>query len=440
MNKYINAFSRYWILLTGDPNEDTLEYRAFNSANILSMIAIAISIPINYLLGLRMLSLGLFAILLMLMYLYYITRFRQQAKIAIILFTLVGYVLLIFNFYWNSGVNGPTPFIFFMIFHLIVIISPQKYNRVWLLLHVLVGSGLFMAQYMWPEWIKYSYSSASDRYLDINFTFVMLLVFIYFLADFTRRNYHEEKDKVKAQYITIQAKNEELELINAERNRLFSIISHDLRSPLNSIQGYLEMLAGYPLERETRAEIEQQLLDLTKHTSSMLYNLLSWSSAQLDGSRMQIRRMPVLESVKPALELQKAMALTKNIELNYDIDPSMQIMADPAMLELVVRNLLSNAIKFTPPGGHVSIYAVRDKSMVTLTIRDSGVGIPEAQALLIFSSAIKPTPGTEEEKGLGLGLMLCRDFMELQHGEIWFNSVPGEGTEFYVRLPAAGAS
>ncbi|MCD6011442.1 MAG: rcsC 1 [Flavipsychrobacter sp.] len=227
-----------------------------------------------------------------------------------------------------------------------------------------------------------------------------------------------------------------LEQMNLEKNKLLSIVSHDLRSPIDSIKSYLELLAENVLTSEERAQVEGQLAEQTRYTSDLLTNMLSWVKSQMGG--VTVNLVPV--KVKEVVDLIAGNKLTsvarKGIKLTYSINSSLEVIADFDMLKIVLRNLVNNAIKFTKPGGEITIKAERKGSEVTISVTDTGIGIPADKQEEIFSTKIHSTYGTDNEKGIGLGLVMCREFMHYQNGKIGFESTENVGTRFYIVLPS----
>jgi two-component system, sensor histidine kinase and response regulator len=264
-----------------------------------------------------------------------------------------------------------------------------------------------------------------------------MLFFSYVALGFIKSNYEIEKASSNEKTIAIEEQNVVLAKVNEEKNKLFSIVSHDLRSPLNTIQSYLELLSFDILEEKERKVAEKELVSLTKNTSDLLFNLLSWSKTQMEGVNAKLKPHNLFNVLAGTINTQHAIASQKDISFSNDIDKEAVTVCDEDMLQLVVRNLLNNAIKFTPSFGKISIHSKLSGNTVQLCISDSGKGIPEEQQKEIFSLKIQSTYGTNKEKGIGLGLVLCKEYIELQNGQIWFDSRPDVQTNFYISLPVA---
>ncbi len=370
-------------------------------------------------------------------YLYYLARYKRRFNIAGIFYCVFAYLFLLLNYYLNSGINGPTIFGFLAMFILFIAVTPQPQHKIWITLHILLVLGLLYIEYSGKILIKNTYPSPADRVKDTAGSYIVFIICLYFIINNIRNKYYNEKKLAEQRATSIIRQNQELEELNQEKNRLFSLISHDLRAPLNSIQGYLELLTDTTLPEAEKFKIETQLLSLTKHTQEMLFNLLSWSKSQLSGNAVELQSLNVYKTLEGTMEMLQNAADKKGIALKNLIDEAIQIKADADMVQLVVRNLLNNAIKFTGDDGEIVIKTQRDGNNCVISIKDNGTGIPLEKQDEIFSLKIKSALGTKKEKGVGLGLFLCGQLIELQSGKIWFNSKPGIGSEFFISLPVS---
>ncbi len=155
----------------------------------------------------------------------------------------------------------------------------------------------------------------------------------------------------------------------------------------------------------------------------------------MEGVNVNLVEVSLIEALNSTLEMQKIHALKKDIILSFSISPDLVVVADVDMLQLVLRNLISNAIKFTPSGGEISVTATAVFQECKINVIDNGSGIPEEKQHKIFSIKSEPTYGTNNEKGVGLGLVLCKEFIERQDGRIAFESNKGEGSTFIIFIP-----
>ena len=439
MHRVLRELTNYWERLVGNPTTFSLENRAFNSISIITMGLLTVLLPFNILLELKIVSIIVAVLLVLQIFFFYLSRYRRVYGISMLAYVIVSYITLIATYYLNSGSHGPALLLFFLTFNLLVAFSPRKQHWIWAFLHVLLPMLLLTKEYLHPSWIMDSYKSAENRYIDILSSYVVTLVCTYLITNYLRNNYDREKRNAEIRADKIDIQNANLEQLNQKKDKLFSIIAHDLQSPLNSIITTLHLIAEYDLKEEEKKMLGDELLTLTKNTSNMLSNLLTWSKMQMDGRGVRLSSVHVYDVIERVLSIQKIVADKKSISIVSRIDPSVFVTADNNMLELIMRNLINNAIKFTPTGGHVTISLQIKNDHCQLMVADNGIGIDPSQKEEIFSLKSQSTYGTNNEKGIGLGLVLCRELLELQDGELWFESVPGQGSTFFATIPVSEA-
>ena len=226
-----------------------------------------------------------------------------------------------------------------------------------------------------------------------------------------------------------------LEEANRSKNKLFSVISHDLRSPLNSLQGLFMLLQDGHLSANEVRDLLPELSQRLHQTYSLLDNLLIWAKSQMDGIRAHPAMLTLLPLAQEIKQLVAGQAEHKNIHISVDIPPSLQAYADLDMVMIVLRNLLTNAIKFTNEQGTIRVTGHQEQDFVHLKVEDTGVGISEAGQRQLFMDNSSSTTGTSGEKGTGLGLLLSKDFVEKNGGTIWVESQVNFGTVFTFTLP-----
>ncbi|MBC6989115.1 tetratricopeptide repeat protein [Hymenobacter sp. BT491] len=231
--------------------------------------------------------------------------------------------------------------------------------------------------------------------------------------------------------------------LNATKDRLFSIIGHDLRGPLNSLHAFVSLLNIRQLPQEKLMQYSQRLNQTLDQTLALIDNLLSWAAVQMQASeRVNPESLLLEEAVNENFRLLRTAAEHKNLTISHLLEGDEWAWADPDMVRLVLRNLLSNAIKFTPQGGRITVAATEADAQWCLSVTDTGVGLDGETLHQLLGVAASPqsTVGTAQEPGTGLGLVLCRDFVERNGGRLWAESAgPGQGTTFHFTLPRAGA-
>lgn len=248
------------------------------------------------------------------------------------------------------------------------------------------------------------------------------------------------ENEVRLRTEEIKKQKDQLEESNAIKDKLFSIISHDLKGPLNSLKGTLAIWQMGALKPEELKQLTGNIEEQLQQTSEFMDNLLQWAKSQMQGEVVRPEKATVKSLVQLSTDLLQPEFNKKGIILKTNVPDDCEVYADPAMTLTVIRNLVSNALKFTLPGGKVEIDAVRDKKKVSISVKDTGVGISAKSLQQIFTLQSVTTSGTREEKGTGIGLVLCREFVEKNGGFIEVESEEGKGSVFRFTLPGSNGS
>jgi PAS domain S-box-containing protein len=242
-------------------------------------------------------------------------------------------------------------------------------------------------------------------------------------------------ERKKSELALLQSK-EELKELNFTKDKIFSIIGHDLRNPFNNIIGLSDLLiesANDPAFSESVKYLEI-ISDTAIKTRLLLDHLLNWAKAQTGQLSFKPEKVNLSKIIIDVIDLEKPLTNTKNISLNFDGKAETKVYADVNMLKTILRNLISNAIKFTRNGGSICVFTKTKFEHAEVTISDNGIGIDKKRIEGLFKRNAS-TLGTANEEGSGLGLMLCKDFVEKNKGKIWVESVEGKGSDFKFTLP-----
>lgn len=252
------------------------------------------------------------------------------------------------------------------------------------------------------------------------------------------RKYIQELGQVNKQLIESE---EKLKNLNASKDKFFSIVAHDLRSPFTSLIGYSEFLKE-DLEDLSKEEIElfaNNIHESSQIVFNLLENLLQWSRVQTDRIKIDPEIYDISQLVYSTFNLLKNNAKKKSITLVNNIPPRTLVYSDVQTISSVVQNLLSNAIKFTPREGEIEVGCKLKKDELDIFVSDTGVGIKDEDKEKLFKIDMHlTTEGTEKEEGSGLGLILCKELIEKNNGNIWVGSELGKGSTFYFTLPTQG--
>ncbi len=273
--------------------------------------------------------------------------------------------------------------------------------------------------------------------LAILFVITIMLYRMYKRQQELYRQLNSKNEEVSNQNSIITAQNVALGNLNQVKDKIFSVISHDLRSPLSILEGMLFLLRDKKMPTAQFQLFTDELWRDMKNTAYMMDNLLNWASSQMKGIRAKADDFEFTAIFKREFELLQALSRQKEVQLTHQFQQPVLVYADADMIKVVLRNLINNAIKFTPAGGSVFISGQMRNGFLEVCVQDHGIGIPERDQHKVFSNIYYSTPGTQHEKGCGLGLPLSRDFVELNNGRIWFQSRHGLGTSFYFTIPLA---
>jgi signal transduction histidine kinase len=228
--------------------------------------------------------------------------------------------------------------------------------------------------------------------------------------------------------------------LNVDKDRFISILGHDLKSPFNNILGFSEILADEinSLNKDEIEDIAKNINKSAKITNKLLEDILMWARTQQGKIPFKPQILSFADICKNILEILNPGAYAKNITVYYSVVDNINVYADIDMLKTIILNLVSNAIKFTNSGGRININAVENSGNVIISVSDNGVGItPDNLAKLFDISEIITTKGTAKETGTGLGLLLCKEFVEKHGGKIWVESEVGKGSDFKFTLPVS---
>lgn len=423
-----NSFKQLHVKLIGNNGEIPLQARIFHEVSVIAMIGLPLALLVNMIIKVPLVNMTLSATWIVIVVMYINSRYFGRFQLSFILFSVGTTALIAFNYFINSGIQGPTLILYLLSLVFTLAVMPPRQYVFWTLMNVGIVAILLLAEYYCSGFIKTTYTDRNDLFLDTITTYIFVVACIGVVLSYLIKSYEREKNNTQLTSVSLKEAND-------AKTRLLSILSHDLRSPLNSITSFLEILHEHDLSAEERRFLERNLLNETKNTQVMLQNLLNWTKSQMDGgSSVNMVKLNLSGVVKTCLLVQQAAADIKNITICVNVDPSIELTADLDMLKLVILNLINNAIKFTLPDGKIQIISSVDNGFTQLHIMDNGVGIPMDRQADLFKLNASSTYGTSNEKGVGLGLILCKEYIEMQKGRISVMSAPGDGTTFTLEF------
>lgn len=258
-------------------------------------------------------------------------------------------------------------------------------------------------------------------------------------VDYITKPFKREEVLVRiSTHIKLKETENELKKRNQEKDRFFSIIAHDLKNPLSGFMGLTEMVAD-KIDKFSQDELKHYMVIMNSSASQLyklLANLLEWARLQMGNVKFAPMYNNLFELTDKIFYLLRENAEKKNIKIENNVPDNFGCVFDLNMLETVLRNLIGNAIKFTKTDGCITVSAKTEDTSVIISIKDNGIGMPDKLKSKIFKlSEVVSRRGTSGEESTGLGLILCKDLIEMNNGKIWFESEIETGTTFYISLP-----
>ncbi|HEX2533970.1 MAG TPA: HAMP domain-containing sensor histidine kinase [Chitinophagaceae bacterium] len=246
----------------------------------------------------------------------------------------------------------------------------------------------------------------------------------------------KQKEEIGEKAALLQQQAAQLESLDQLKNKLFSVISHDLKAPIYALRNLFINAQQFDMPAAELKKLVPDIVNDLNYTTSLMENLLQWAKMQMRSDTIRPQVLDLSKLVSDVLQLLRLQAESKKIRLSSGIESPVFAYADKDMIQLVLRNLVSNAIKFTPEGGSVKIDAAGIGSFVEVTVEDSGIGMSMESIRRLSGNQYFTTTGTANETGTGLGLMLCREFLNRNGGNMLIESTEGVGSVFSFTLPA----
>ncbi|MFB6340967.1 two-component regulator propeller domain-containing protein [Saccharicrinis sp. FJH62] len=278
----------------------------------------------------------------------------------------------------------------------------------------------------------------------ITLTAISLILLFIVTFNLRIRQIKKQKEKlenlVEQRTIVLEQKTLELENLNKLKDKLFSIIAHDLKSPFQSILGFSDLLHNEydEYDEESRAQYIGLINESAHSYYELLDGLLSWSRTQMGTIQYTPKALEVSSIIEKTVDLLQHKIQRKQIKLVNKINNSVCVFADDQMVNSVIQNLIGNAIKFTKLQGQITLNSVQEGDVITFSVEDNGIGMTPKQKNNLFSIGnTNSEPGTMGEPGTGLGLLICKEFIEKNKGKIWVKSEKGKGSTFFFTLPSA---
>ncbi len=276
------------------------------------------------------------------------------------------------------------------------------------------------------------------NYVNLALAILLIFIIVTFLVHRSEKVLKTLNEELKVKTTHLEKNEVELKKINETKNKLFSIVAHDLRGPIGAFQGLLNLLRDGEIKNDEFMGFIPKLGHDIDHISFTLNNLLSWGQAQMNGLITKPSIISIDTIVSENIHLLSETATNKSIKLASQLPENTMAWTDGDQIDIVIRNLISNAIKFTPKNGMVTVGALEKTDYWEISVRDTGIGMDQETIDKVFEENSNITTyGTDNEKGTGLGLSLCKEMVEKNNGTIWVDSLPQRGSCFYFTVPKA---
>lgn len=433
----MNKFLYYKKRIFAEGENFTLEERMLLSVVIIGTITSFLGAFINFILITSFLAMLVPLLLtIMLLIVYYFFRFKKVFRPFIMPVSLLSYIGISIIWISNGGADGSNIMPAIVILILSLIAAPTWKKPILVLAFTSIFIINFSIQYFYPNAITY-FNTEKEKWLDAIITLSYSVMFIYFIIKYLINQYNLEKFKVELSEKKLLELNDELIRLNHSKDKFFSIIAHDLRTPLSAFGDMLDMMndSNEELNEQERKDFLSIMQKSAGNLNNLLNNLLEWSQIQQGVMDFQIQSIDLTSIIKNAEEFYRINAVNKSITIFNHINKEAFINADAHMISTIFRNLINNAIKFTEKEGQIDIDMRIEEDFYLFVVKDNGCGMDQNLMSNLFKIDIKTTTlGTQGEKGTGLGLLLCQEFVEKHGGKIWVESEVGKGSTFYFTI------
>lgn len=430
----INRLKNKYKDLQGSNLSLEMEDVIFNSISVVIFFYLLTTSISNFIYGQYFLATVLLLLGLILLTVYFNTGFFKKYHFY---FGLFYYPLISVNFYLNDGIAGPSAYVFLMFHIIMMLLSPKRYYLFWLCYNAFFYTALIYIDLFHPLLIPVNYSNLEHQFWDHIVTYWISILGIFAIIAVIKEYYGLQKKETETKSRELLEVNHMLGNSNEQKNKIIALISHDLRSPLNSIVTILEFSQAGELTEAELFLVRKELLAMTSNTIKMLDSILEWASLEMQNKEINITETDVKSACESVMVVYNMLATEKKISLITEYINNPIVKTDMGKVLLIIRNLTQNAIKFTPNGGKINFTVRQIGEKVEISIADTGIGLSEEKLKNLFLLNIQTTYGTEKEKGTGLGLYLSQENARKIGANISVQSQKGKGSIFTLTLPVS---
>ncbi|WON93345.1 HAMP domain-containing sensor histidine kinase [Sphingobacterium sp. Lzh-3] len=421
----MNQFRKYWIYFSHIGAHTDMSYIDFKRVYMINLIALLCLFPTIF-----------FSILNLIDHRYILSAINFSNSICAITVLFLQYngkynsakaTLLTSNsvFFFAGALLYKNGGEYFLLCTLIVSMLMYDNRRVHIILCIIVAF-LISLLYLLPDILPQSQQVPRSRSV---FNIINALIFMVVAVNFFLDIIYKNMKKIEHQ-------RHNLESMNRDKEKIFSIIAHDIKSPFANLEALVFMFRNQMLNNTTSQEYIQQIYQQITQQNQALDDLLQWGSSNMQGMDTNASTLLIKPMIQQIIKGFKDNTLSKQLKINIDIPDNTQLIANRDHTIIILRNLISNAIKFSYVNGNINIYSSMDELYTHIHIQDEGIGINPSKSAALFNEIQQKSFGTEEEPGSGVGLVLCKDLIERNKGIVNIQSTPNKGSIFTVGLPS----
>ncbi|MCU0436622.1 MAG: ATP-binding protein [Raineya sp.] len=427
-----------------------IEEKVFIYIIRLTLFLVLIAIPINFYINFTFLAWVCVGVLLLNIFWYYLAFGLGHFKVAVIGYSLITVIFLTWFWFLNGGIEGRIGIFYVVLSMIFAIILPRKIQTYGVIMICIIILIVVIIEYKYPYLVDL-HQTKEDKIIDLTLTYITLAYGAFFVMSVLKSSYDQKQRKIDLKDVEIlkqnevleqnslelSRQNEQLQKMNASQHRLFSIIAHDLRSPLTSSKAIVELVYQKNMPVEQLQEVVPEMYRNLSYTLSLVDNLLFWAKSQFGDNFIHLEPIELNSYIESQIADLEIIATYKNIHFEVSLEKTKNVIIgfDRQILEIALRNLISNAVKFSHENSPICIQTTINNDNLQIKVIDSGMGMSLEHLENIRKGIVFSSKGTNYEKGTGLGLNLCQGLLKKCNSTLEIESIEQKGTTVSIIIP-----